>query len=439
MRHAAVLAVAALLLAVSSAAVLLAQRPDAFQVSRDHPAIEYSSRPVDDPVSRLNRKIETGEVRIARAGTSGYLRSVLQALDVPVESQTVVFSLTSSQADLITPRNPRAVFFGDSVAVGWVRGGAVLEVAAQDAQQGMIFYSLDQQNDTPRFKRNDECLACHLSWDTLAVPGLMVFSTLPLPDDKNAYAIGFASNHAIPLEQRWGGWYVTGHPGSVRHQGNVFSADAKAQRQSSGTGPGRDLMSLEGQFDLDGFPGRYSDVVALMVLEHQAHMTNLLTRIAWESRLASFEERASSPPAPRNPKGRADGATRVRDGVRDLVDYLLFVDEAPLSGRIEGSSGFAEKFSAQGPRDHRGRSLRQLDLEHGLMHYPCSYMIYTSAFEALPAPVKDATYQRMWQVLSGQEKQPRYARLSLANRQAIVEILRDTKKDLPSYFQPVTR
>jgi hypothetical protein len=176
-----------------------------------------------------------------------------------------------------------------------------------------------------------------------------------------------------------------------------------------------------------------------MVLEHQAHMTNLLTRVAWESRLASFEEQSVSTPAPKRPSSGGDTATRLRDAVRDLVDYLLFVDEAPLSGRIEGSSAFADKFSARGPRDHQGRSLRQLDLEHRLMRYPCSYMIYTPAFDALPASLKDATYQRMWQVLSGQEKERRYARLTLANRQAVVEILRDTKKDLPDYFKPLTQ
>ncbi|PWT82751.1 MAG: hypothetical protein C5B57_08155 [Blastocatellia bacterium] len=426
----------ALLFTIFSAGVILAQRPDAFQVSRDHPAIAYSTRPVDDAVSRLNPKIEKGEVRIVRDGSSGYLQSVLRALDVPVESQVVVFSQTSSQAVRINPHNPRAVFFADSVAVGWVRGGAVLEVAAQDAEQGVIFYSLDQQDDTPRFKRNDECLACHLSWDTLAVPGLMIFSTLPLPDDKNAYAVGFASNHTIPLEQRWGGWYVTGRPGSVQHQGNVFTADASSAASAPRS---HELKNLEGQFDLDGYPTHFSDVVALMVLEHQAHMTNLLTRVGWESRLASFEERSETPPVPKRPSGRGDAATRVRDAVRDLVDYLLFVDEAPLSGRIEGSSAFTETFSARGPRDHQGRSLRQLDLEQRLMRYPCSYMIYTPAFDALPASLKETVYQRMWQVLSGQEKERRYARLTLANRQAIVEILRDTKKGLPEYFQPVNR
>jgi hypothetical protein len=182
------------------------------------------------------------------------------------------------------------------------------------------------------------------------------------------------------------------------------------------------IDSLEGRIDLAGYPTPYSDIVALMVLEHQTHMTNLLTYMTWESRVAAGDPRAG-----------AD----LAEIARDVVDYMLFVDEAPLAGKVESAAGFVQMFSAQGPRDGRGRSLRQFDLERRLMLYPCSYMIYSQAFDALPAAAKNAVYRRMWQVLSGAEKNPLYSRLSLADRQAIVEILRDTKKDLPPYFVPV--
>jgi len=112
----------------------------------------------------------------------------------------------------------------------------------------------------------------------------------------------------------------------------------------------------------------------------------------------------------------------------------LFVEEAPLPSRMRGTSGFAERFASQGPRDRQGRSLRQLDLDKRLMRYPSSYMIYTQAFDSLPAEAREAIYQRMWQVLSGEDSSARYARLSLADRQAIVEILRETKPGLPAYF-----
>jgi hypothetical protein len=144
-------------------------------------------------------------------------------------------------------------------------------------------------------------------------------------------------------------------------------------------------------------------------------------------------------PVPRAPGSSDTAGDRVRAAAHDLVDYLLFVDEVPLTGRVTGSSGFAEKFSAQGSRDSKGRSLRQLDLERRLMRYPCSYMIYSDAFDALPASAKDVVYKRMWQILSGSENRAPYTRLSLADRQAIVEILRETRKGLPDYFQPVLR
>jgi hypothetical protein len=199
--------------------------------------------------------------------------------------------------------------------------------------------------------------------------------------------------------------------------------------------PREALTSLEGRFDLTGYLSPYSDVVALMILEHQTHAINLLTRLGWEARLAAFEQGTIAFAGP----GQDVLSPRVRGAVDDLVDYLLFVDEAPLPGKIEGSSGFAQKFAARGPRDQTGRSLRQIDLTRRLMRFPCSYMIYDEAFDALLEAPKHAVYQRMWQILSGQATEQRYARLSIGDRRAIVEILRDTKKGLPAYFQSVAR
>jgi hypothetical protein len=348
---------------------------------------------------------------------------------VPVESQVAVFSQTSNQAKLIGARNPRTIFFNDDLAVGWVRGGNIIEVAAHDRQQGVIFYTLNQAAaDKPRFERDDQCLECHLSWETLGVPGMFVLSTFPRPDE-NAYAGGFASNHRSPVENRWGGWYVTGRTGSTRHMGNMAMLETEA-RVFPVANPREPLASLEGRFDLRGYLSPYSDAVALMVLEHQTHAINLLTRLGWEARFAAFEQRSHAFSRP----GQDVLSPRVRGAVDELVDYLLFVDEAPLPGRVEGSSGFAEKFGARGPRDQSGRSLRQLDLTGRLMRFPCSYVIYAEAFDALVEAARRAVYQRMWQILSGDAKEQRYARLSVGDRRAIIEILRDTKKGLPAYF-----
>ena len=179
------------------------------------------------------------------------------------------------------------------------------------------------------------------------------------------------------------------------------------------------------KFDATGYLTSTSDVVALSVFEHQMHMMNLLTRIGWEARIGLYEDQ----------DGRDDVEALFRDTAKDLVDYLLFIDEAPFTARIEGSSGFAEKFALRGPFDRNGRSLRQFDLKSRLMHYPCSYMIYSDAFRALPMPAKSAIYRRVWEILSGKESGAKYARLSVADRKAIIEILRDTLEDLPDYFK----
>ena len=408
------------LLAALTAVGVAQQRRDVFVESRDHPAIAYSTGPVTDAVTALNRRLAEGSLQLPFDPVSGYLRPILNALNVPIESQALVFSQTSSQAPLIGMHNPRAVYFNDTVAVGWVRGGNLLEVMAQDARQGPVFYVLDQRPfSVPQLTRADQCLSCHLSWDTLGVPGVLVQSVSPLADDKNAYAMGFVTDHRSPLSERWGGWYVTGQHGATRHMGNV--PVMPADRGTGIVNPSRPLESLADRFDLSGYPSPYSDVVAQMVLAHQARMTNLLTRLGWEARLAIA--------------GRsAGGDSRVQEAVDELVDYILFVDEADLTAPVRGTSGFGERFASQGPRDTRGRSLRDLDLRRRLMRYPCSYMIYSNAFAALPDTIRDRVYARMRRILAGEERAPRYTRLSPDDRQAVVEILRETKKDLPSFF-----
>ncbi len=414
MRPVPVLVLAATLFLAATIAAARAQGRDGFMGKFTDPVIDYYGGPLNDPVAELNRRVRDGSVTLAFDDRNGYLQSVLQALHVPVESQVALFSETSLQSPLIKPGNPRAIFFNDTVAVGWVRGG-VLELAAQDPRQGTIFYALEQKPArAPQFERSTECLRCHVTWETLGVPGIFVLSTGP--DDASGYATGGIVDHRNRLSERWGGWYVTGTRVPPDHMGNLVYGHPPpgTPRRAAAAAPA--LTSLDGKFDLAGYPTPYSDVVALMVLEHQTHLMNLLTYIGWEARV---------------------GADRTRlDGIaRDLVDYLLFVNEAPLpGGRIEGSSGFAKWFTSQGPRDRKGRSLRDFDLEHRLMRYPCSYLIYAPSFDALPPAAKDAVYRRMWRVLSGQETAGKYARLTEADRQAVVEILRETKPDLPEYF-----
>ena len=384
---------------------------------RNHPAISYASAPTHDAITELNRKLKSGEVTLESRGRSGYLQSVLAALKVPVESQVLVFSKTSFQAPRISPQNPRAIYFNDTVAVGWVRGGEVLEFAAQDPAQGTLFYTLSQTaTGTPQIERNDTCVSCHASEATHYVPGMFVGSVYPAPDGTTRYGPAYTTDHRTPFEIRYGGWFVTGTHRAARHLGNAIAADS-TDLAAMVTPETVHVSSLQGRFDPDGYLSLHSDVVALVVLEHQAKMLNLMTRIGWESRIGSKES------------GRS-----LESAAAELVDYLLFVDEAPLPGPVKGTSGFAEQFAAQGPRDRKGRSLRDLSLDERMLKYPCSYLIYSEPFDAMPAAAKAAVYARMWEILSGEERGARYERLTPADRQAIVEILRDTKKDLPAYF-----
>jgi hypothetical protein len=199
----------------------------------------------------------------------------------------------------------------------------------------------------------------------------------------------------------------------------------------------RELASVEGLFDADGYRALSSDVAAHLVLSHQAGMFNLLTRAGWEARAADPTLHAPFVVAP----GEERLIAAMMSGIAtEVVDYLLFIDEARLTEPVRGSSSFAQRFSTTGPRDRQGRSLHELDLNRRLMRYPCSYLIYSPTFDALPPAAKDPIYRRLWEVLSGEERGERYrTALSLADRQAIVEILRDTKTDLPPYFQGVPR
>lgn len=401
-----------------------AQRSGMFQGSADDPGINYRSGPLDNPIDRLNKRLEAGAARLTFQGRSGYLRSALDAIGLSIDSQLLVFSQASLQRRYISPANPRAVFFKDDVQLGWVRGGDVIEVAAQDATQGIVFYTLAQKEvEAPRFQRATTCLGCHKAGDTGGVPGLLMFSSPP-EADRALGAVRFM-NHTMPMANRFGGWFVTGGLAPTSHKGNAVPA----LEGHSGT-----LASTEGLYDADGYLSSSSDIVALMVFAHQAQTINLMIHAGWEARAG---DPALHPGTPIDSEALAPVMRGIAD---DVVDSLLFIDEARLDGKVQGASGFAERFAAEGPRDRKGRSLRQLDLTRRLMRYPCSYLIYSPMFDGLPSSMKSLIYERMWQVLSGVEKAAPYrAALTLADRQAIVEILRDTKRGLPAYFKPVTK
>jgi len=393
-----------------------AEQPISPTALREHPAIAYSRSAPGDPVALLNARLQKGEVRLEHDTRAGYLASVLAALNVPDSSQVLVFSKTSFQAPRINPRNPRALYFNDTVSVGWVRGGEVLEFAAQDPRLGTIFYTLDQATaDAPRFTRNAVCVQCHTGEATLDVPGMFAASVYPDQNGTAQYSLLYSTDHRTPFDMRWGGWYVTGrHEG--RHLGNATSTDpndASPVVTPATLHPER----LDDRFDAAAYPVPSSDIVALLVMEHQMRALNLMTRVGWEARV-----------------GETVAGRPLQNGINELVDYLLFVDEAPLPGPITGASPFAGHFADNAPRDRAGRALKDLDLGNRLFRYPCSYLIYSEPFDGMPAAVRQRVFARMFEILSGRDTQRRYAALDEGRRRAVLEILRDTKKELPDFF-----
>jgi hypothetical protein len=388
----------------------------------EHPAIQYGTRATRDRVDRLQSAVADGTVHLAHDQRSGYLRSVLDALDVSVESQLLVFSKTGVQRAATHPQNPRALYFDDSVVVGYIPGARYLELASHDPEQGVVFYTIDQADPSgPDVTRRTNCLSCHVSASTAEVPGLINRSVFARADGSVIAQLGSNDvDHRTPLLQRWGGMYVSGnylvtpYSGRKEHNGNLtITSDPP---DASSTSNEVRVQWMNSSPETRGYPSAESDIASMMLFDHQAHAINLLTRLNWESRV--------------------EGSWR--DIAHELADYFLFVDEAPPPARLAPRPGFAAHFSGAGPRDRQGRSLRELDLETRLLRYPCSYMIQTEAFANLPARAKDAVYQRLWSVLSGRDSAAKYSHLTASDRRAIVEILRDTKSDLPAIFRERT-
>lgn len=348
-----------------------------------HPAIDYRGGQLDDAVTRLQRRIAAGEASLAFDPRQGYLRSILAQLEIPVDSQLLLFSKTGIQNAHTTPENPRALYFNDHVVVGYIPGAPVLEIASHDPRQGVIFQILAQEPSAAKFARPDRCLSCHVSANSVEVPGILVRSNFTGIDGRAMPQLGnFIVDHRSPLEQRWGGWYVTGSHGAARHMGNAFVTDASKPAAAIGAATlNRD--QLDPRVDATAYPAATSDIVALMVFDHQGRAINLLTRLGWETRIAAAGG------APDFSKGE------LRAVLDETVEYLVFRDEAVLEAPIRGVSSFSSTFAANGPKDRRGRSLKELDLQSRLFKHRCSYMIHSAAFDALPAPAKAAVFARL--------------------------------------------
>ena len=399
----------------------------------ENDAIRYSRTTPSDAVAQLQRALDAGRATLKFDARHGYLPSVLEALRIPVSSQALVFSRTSFQRERISPATPRALYFNRDASVSWVPGGDVLEVAAGDPRLGTVFYTLDQRSRArPRFRRQTEaCLRCHdTPSSTGGVPGLITRSVYPDRHGEPIFAAGtFLTTDRSPFSERWGGWYVTGTHGAQRHMGNVTGEYSPDGRHLDVTA-GANVTDLRSRMDTSRYLTGHSDIVALMVLEHQNAVSNLITRASYRARMALYFDQVRNDDL-RRPADFVSGATiaTVKTVAEPLVQAMLFVDEAPLTSPVAGTSSFAKEFASQAPAGRDGHSLFELDLKRRLLHYPCSYLIYSPAFDALPARVKEYVYARLWEVLSGQDSSENFAHLTPADRSAIAAILLETKPE----------
>ena len=403
------------------------------------PPINYEKAATDNAVTRLQRELAAGRQKLTHEDERGYLKSVLAALKVPVSSQLLVFSKTSLQRSRIAPATPRAIYFNDDIYIGYCQRGDVIEVSVADPHIGTAFYTLDQEPaERPRLTRQTEnCLICHGGSSTRGFPGHLLRSVHADRTGEPILASGSSrTEDTSPFEERWGGWYVTGRHGKMEHKGNRVYRNRRDYDDPVKFADSQNLTDLKPFFTIGAYLSPHSDIVAIMVLGHQVGVHNRLARAALETRCALHYQVELN-------KALKEPATTKYDSVKsrissvgdDLVKAMLFSEETPIADPISGTSTFAKEFAERGPFDKQGRSLRQFDLKTRLFKYPCSYLIYSEAFDRLPGEVRSYALRRLHDVLTGSDNNKAFAHLSAADRRAILEILRETKSNLPAYWR----
>ncbi len=412
---------------------LLAQSGDEYEQA----PIRYSATAPKDVIAKLEARLHSGDLKLTGDDRSKML-TLLRELNIPIESQVVVFSRTSFQRDRIKPSTPRALFYNDECYLGWVPGG-LFEVASMDPELGPVFYSFDPHEQTvpnkARFARDEDCLRCHGGQFIRGVPAVFVRSVHS--DEGGDPLLKFGSDvvdHRTPFADRWGGWYVTGLHGKSVHRGNVFAREEKGELVANYQ-HGANVTNLAPYFDLKPHLTNTSDIVSLMVMEHQLATQNAFTKAAFSARRMLHYQESVQRDLKETITGEPtyDSVKRVLDNAaQDVVDHLLFKDEAPMpEGGIQGSPGFQQAFTSRACRTKDGLSLRDLDLKQHLFRNRCSYLIDTPQFRALPAHLKSRIYARLAKALHPATSDPRYAYLPADERARIVTLLRETHAGLP--------
>jgi hypothetical protein len=418
---------------ILACAAWLLPSPLLAQVDFEQEPISYEQTPTNEAIVELQKKLDAGQTKLEFTPEHGFLRSVLKELDINPSSQVLVHSKTSFQLRKISPSRPRALYYNDTSYVGWVQGGDVLEIMSIDPQQGQVFYTLTQEDDArPKFIHDrGQCITCHASSRTQNVPGALVRSVFVDASGQPQFGSGtFTIDHRSPFEQRWGGWYVTGTHGKMRHMGNVVSEDRQNPERVDREA-GANVTDLSEKLNVTPYLSPHSDIVALMVIEHQTQMQNYLTNANYDARSATHYDGVMNAALER-PMDHISDTTkrRIASAGDKVLQYMLFCKEFTLESPVEGTSTFTKDFQARGPRDSQGRSLRDFDLQTRMFKYPCSYLIYSPTFDGLPAASKEYITTRLHDILTGKDKSPEFAHLTPEDRRAILEILTETKPDL---------
>jgi hypothetical protein len=391
----------------------------------EYPAIGYATGEPAGRAGRFVAALESGDLDLDFNAERGYLDAALEALDIDTSSQVLVFSKTAMQKRHIGPSTPRAIYFNDDTYVAWAKAAPAFEIASFDPELGPIFYSLaNVAGSAPTVERElATCLRCHDSYSMSGggVPRFMIGSGYIGTDGELVSHEGWiVTDQSTPLRSRWGGWYVTGRLGRQAHLGNLVVQKVEDLQDLEALRVGN-IDELSALFDSSAYLTAQSDVVALMVLEHQVEVQNAISRLRFETVGRLAEE-----------GGDVDDA-RLAELIEPLVGAMLMQDEAPLADAISGGSGFREHFESLGPFDASGRSLRQLDLETRLFRYPLSYLIYSDGFNALPGRVRGAVHERLKAILAATPADDQFSTLTTSDRAAIAAVLAGT---LPDVFAP---
>ncbi|MEO8315366.1 MAG: hypothetical protein ABI645_11280 [Pseudomonadota bacterium] len=404
---------------------------------QDYPVIGYSGPATHNRVWRLKQQLEAGAVKLEWEPKQGYLRSLLRALEIDPDSQVLVFSRTSLQTRFISEKTPRAIYFNDDTYVGWIQGSPLIEFTVIDAAAGVVFFGLEnlREQAVSLEREGGRCLTCHDTYSMMGggVPRVLAMSS-PVDDPLDTRTNTSASevDDRTPIEHRWGGWYVTGRRGAAAHFGNLPLREehgGEQLRKLVGTRANRE--SVDGYFDASGYLTNKSDIAALLVLEHQSYVQNLITRANYKVRTIVARGRGAADSWAALDRERQ---AAIRPIIEPVVRAMFFADAVKLND-IEGIGGYTARFSRSGPLDSRGRTLRELDLHKRLFRYPLSFLVYSEHFDALPSYVLDYIDSRIAEVLQGRDTTGLSARISAADRAAITQILIDTKPRLASRLQ----